>query len=210
MRSNGNSSMRRKPPPQSAGRRPPAYRPGRKPPRRPPSDGTRRQNDNTVTLNEESEHSARAIALDGQQALIGPEKETRLAGTLETSVPANHCSSAIRDDESEPLDLVELVGAHLLQSSNLASLLAITEGELLDFSQDDSCPDPATAIKLLGGLEQIRRSAVGDVRRSARLMVEMNRGPTPVQVAFLVQAVLQQNSRPRTGRLLDGGSKNSR
>ena len=111
---------------------------------------------------------------------------------------------------TESLDLEWLLRAHALQASDLANLVAIAEGQMLEFSTDDSCENPDAAIKIAERLESIRRSATDDIRRTASVLGELHQKPTPVQIAVVSQTANPLDSAQGTGRLLDEGIKDCR
>jgi len=102
------------------------------------------------------------------------------------------------------LDLEKLLRLHAVQASHIANQAAIAEGKFLSFAQDQGCPDPAHAIKIVECLERVRANAVGDIRRTVSVLSELHRKPVPVQIAVVAQAARPLDSGPKTGRLLDG------
>jgi len=102
--------------------------------------------------------------------------------------------------EARPVavDLQALLKAHAAQSSDLADQLARVEQEMLEFLLSGEAPAPDTTLELIHSFERVRRSAAEDLRRTARLLTQVNTEPVPVQVAVVspqhAQVVVQQPS----------------
>ncbi len=96
------------------------------------------------------------------------------------------------------VDLQALLKAHATQSSDLADQLARVEQEMLEFLLSGEAPAPDTTLELIHNFERVRRSAAEDLRRTARLLTQVNTEPIPVQVAVVnpqhAQVVVQQPS----------------
>jgi len=72
-------------------------------------------------------------------------------------------------------DLQELVKAHAVQASQLANQLAQSESAMIAMLKTTDRPD--TALRLVHQLEQVRRSAVDDLRQATRLLEELKYPP---------------------------------
>jgi len=96
------------------------------------------------------------------------------------------------------VDLQALLKAHAAQSSSLADEMARVEMEMLAFTLSGEAPSPETTLELIHSFERVRRSAAEDLRRTARLLIQINTEPVPVQVAVVspqhAQVVVQQPS----------------
>jgi len=108
------------------------------------------------------------------------------------------------------VDLQALLKAHAARSSDLADQLARVEQEMLDFLLSGEAPAPDATLELIRSFEQVRRSAAEDLRRTARLLTQINTEPVPVQVAVVnpqhAQVVVQQPSQlgPAPRRKIEG------
>jgi len=94
------------------------------------------------------------------------------------------------------VDLQALLKAHAAQSSSLADEVARLETEMLAFLMSGEAPSPDATLELINSFENTRRSATEDLRRTARLLVQLNAEPVPVQVAVIsphhAKVVVQQ------------------
>lgn len=108
------------------------------------------------------------------------------------------------------VDLQALLKAHAAQSSSLADEVARLETEMLAFLLSGEAPSPDGALELINCFEKVRRSATEDLRRTARLLVQLNAEPVPVQVAVIsphhAKVVVQQPALmgPTSRRKLQG------
>jgi len=129
-------------------------------------------------------------------------------GSLTRQPPIRKARNAALSDEAErdqpitgrpvSVDLQSLLKAHAAQSSSLADEMARVEIEMLAFTLSGEATSPETTLQLIHSFEKVRRSAAEDLRRTARLLAQLNAEPVPVQVAVVspqhAQVVVQQPS----------------
>lgn len=103
-------------------------------------------------------------------------------------------------------DLALLLKGHAIQASQLADQAAKDESAMMAFIQDGA-RDPDTAMSLVHQLERVRRSAVEDLRQTARLLEELKYPPVALAAVLGAdqRAFYASGSSRVLGRRPDGG-----
>ena len=107
-------------------------------------------------------------------------------------------SSNYRRPEVENMTIEQILHGHARQVALISDRFAQSESELLAYYESDMCSDPEATLALTERAERLRRSAADDMRRTMKLIGELNSPPQPAVQVGIVSVSPEQ---------IEGGSR---